>query len=154
MGDLVRAIEAQIAALQSWLATDAYVAACRGEFLRPYRFMDPDDPPVRCYSSPGTLNAIHTHCGLEQFCCLQADYPDLVPRWLDALTQVSVAHAHAVAPLALSPLASHFRGHRLQGPVPSSHRPCSASCFFRASLGSSQLGTSTASRCGFTPTGI
>jgi uroporphyrinogen decarboxylase len=84
--------------------------------------MSPDDPPVRVYSSPATLDAIHHLCGLQQFCYLHADHPELVADWLDARTEAAVAHAHAIVELGLSPVAAHgediaCKGRTIYSPV-------------------------------------
>jgi len=107
MRSLVAELEAEIGRLRAWRPDAAYVAAYREEFLRPFAYMRSDDPPVRTFGSLGTLNELHSLCGLEQFCYLNADHPDLVAAWLDARTEMAVAHVHAIAPLGLSPVAHH-----------------------------------------------
>ena len=98
--------------------------------------MNPIDPPVRIVGSIKTLDAIHSLCGLEQFCYLLADEPALVLDWLEARTQAALAHVHAIAPLELSPLAQHaediaYKGRTMYSPTmlgdicpPDSSRSC------------------------------
>ncbi len=107
LAELVRDIETDTHASLTWRPDGAYVDKQRCLFTAPFQYMNPADPPVRTIPSIGTLDAIHELCGLEQFCYLLADYPDLVADWLDARTEASIAHAHALGPLGLSPVAQH-----------------------------------------------
>ncbi len=103
--DLARDVETDLRACVAWRPDAAYVSEVRREFEAPFAHMNPIDPPVRMVGSIKTLDAIHSLCGLEQFCYLLADEPALA--WLEARTQAAVAHVHAIAPLGLSPLAQH-----------------------------------------------
>ena len=120
--DLARDAEADVRACLAWRPDAAYVAEVRREFEAPFAHMHPTDPPVRMIGSSKTLDEIHSLCGLEQFCDLLADEPALVRDWLEARTQAAVAHAHAIAPLGLSPLAQHaediaYKGRTMYSPA-------------------------------------
>lgn len=103
--DLVRDVEADLRACMAWRPDAARMADARREFEAPFAHMNPADPPVRTIASIKTLDAIHSLCGLEQFYYLLADEPTLVRDRPEARTQAAVAHA--ITPLALSPLAQH-----------------------------------------------
>ena len=114
-------LEADMKDCYNWNPDSSYIERTRLEFEAPFYHMDENDPPCRCLGSNKTLDAIHSLCGLEQFCFLLADYPDLVQDWIDARTDASVRHAHAIGPLGLSPVAQHaediaFKGTTMYSP--------------------------------------